>query len=250
MSRKRSIQEEGRTFQSRWKLDYFCTEINNEIICLLCQKKIGAAKEYNINRHYNTKHYEEYNVFEGIIREEKFEKLLSSFNSQHTFFSKLSIRNKSLTRVSYEISYILGCRGKPFSDGELIKDCMIRAAELICPEVRQKFADIPLSRNTVAERIGDISDNLTSQIRDLATKFMSFSLAVDESTDIRDVAKVSVFFRGCDIDMNITEELLDIIPLKATTMGKDIFEAVMRLLEYQHFPLEKLVSVTTDGAKS
>lgn len=250
MTRKRSIQQEGRIFQNRWKLDYFCTEINNEIICLLCQKKIGAIKEYNISRHYNTKHYEEYNVFQGIVREEKLDKLISSFHSQLNFFSKLTVRDKSLTRASYEISYILGCRGKPFSDGELIKDCMVRAVELICPEARQKILNIPLSRNTVAERIGDISDNLTSQIRDLATKFMSFSLAVDESTDIRDVAQVSVFFRGCDIDMNITEELLDIIPLKGTTKGKDIFDAVMQLLDDQNFPLEKLVSVTTDGAKS
>lgn len=50
--------------------------------------------------------------------------------------------------------------------------------------------------------------------------------------------------------MNITEELLDIIPLKYTTTGQNIFDAVFSLLEQEGFPIDRLISVTTDGAKS
>ncbi|KAI0979335.1 hypothetical protein GJ496_010233 [Pomphorhynchus laevis] len=70
----------------------------------------------------------------------------------------------------------------------------------------------------------------------LSTTTMSLLLAVDDSSHIRDVAQVSVFLRACDVDMNITEELLDIISLKGTKTGKDIFEAVFRLLKDQKFP--------------
>lgn len=50
--------------------------------------------------------------------------------------------------------------------------------------------------------------------------------------------------------MRITEELLDIIPLYGTTTGEDIFDGVLGILRKFNLPLDRLVSVTTDGAKS
>lgn len=44
------------------------------------------------------------------------------------------------------------------------------------------------------------------------------------------------------------EELLTLLPLKTTTRGVDIWKAVKEFLVEKKVLLEKLVSVTTDGA--
>lgn len=39
------------------------------------------------------------------------------------------------------------------------------------------------------------------------------SSTIDESTDIRDMAQLSVFIRGCDANFTVSEELLEVIPI-------------------------------------
>ena len=45
-----------------------------------------------------------------------------------------------------------------------MKTCMLIAAEEICPEKHQNFANISLSRNTVVDRICDLSENVQQQL--------------------------------------------------------------------------------------
>jgi hypothetical protein len=47
----------------------------------------------------------------------------------------------------------LAKRGKAFSDGSLIKECIIQAVEEICSERIDTFKNISLSANTVTRRI-------------------------------------------------------------------------------------------------
>lgn len=65
----------NRKFQEKWKINYFCEYISNSIFCLICYEKISMLKEYNIKRHYETKHKERYHQLEGKLRKEKFEQL-------------------------------------------------------------------------------------------------------------------------------------------------------------------------------
>ena len=55
--------------------------------------------------------------------------------------------------------------GKPFAEGEFIKECMLQAASIVCPEKRAQFASISLSPNTVAERVTELSGNIYGQLR-------------------------------------------------------------------------------------
>lgn len=57
-----------------------------------------------------------------------------------------------------------------------------------------------------------------------------------------------IFLRGVDDNFCITEELLDLRSLKATTTGKDIFEAVSDAIDKMELKWDKLCGVTTDGA--
>ncbi|XP_067932713.1 general transcription factor II-I repeat domain-containing protein 2-like [Watersipora subatra] len=78
-----------------------------------------------------------------------------------------------------------------------------------------------------------------------------YSLAFDESTDIRDTAQLAVFIRAVDKDFNVTEELLDLNSLNATARGVDIFEGVQASLQKMGIEdFSKCVSLCTDGAAS
>ena len=57
-----------------------------------------------------------------------------------------------------------------------------------------------------------------------------FSLAWDEGTDASDTAQLSVFTRVIDSEFTITEELPSLVPMKGTTTGKDLLDAVFRVI--------------------
>ncbi|GFV22629.1 uncharacterized protein TNCV_2078191 [Trichonephila clavipes] len=91
--------------------------------------------------------------------------------------------------------------------------------------------------------------NITTQhIEDL--KLVSvLSIAVDESCDINDTAQVSLFVRFIS-HSGPEEELLLLLPLKGQMRGEDIANAVIECMDKHHIPLNKIVSISTDGAKS
>ncbi|XP_077957581.1 general transcription factor II-I repeat domain-containing protein 2-like [Gasterosteus aculeatus] len=124
-----------------------------------------------------------------------------------------------------------------------MKTCMLKAAEIVCPEKRQAFANISLTRNTVTDRIGDLSADLDSQKKHKVKSFVAFSVAIDESTDITDVAQLAIFIRGVD-------EFLELVPMTDTTTANDIFSAVVEALDRVGVDWTRDVSVATDGAPS
>ena len=54
---------------------------------------------------------------------------------------------------------------------------------------------------------------------------------MDESTDVSDTAQLAIFFRGISQDFEITEEFASLVPMKDTTTGADLLEAVHRVLQ-------------------
>ena len=53
-NKKRKVDTESRTFQEKWTIDYFFTQINEKPVCLLCSESVSVMKEYNVRRHYVT----------------------------------------------------------------------------------------------------------------------------------------------------------------------------------------------------
>lgn len=152
-------------------------------------------------------------------------------------------------RASYKCSMRIVKAGKPFAAGNLIKDCLVDSAACICPaDLTEKFEKISLSPQTVARRVEDMASDMEQQLMERAANFVSFSIALDETTDVSDVAQLVLFIRGVDDNLRVTEEFLDLIPLKDTTTGLDIFLAVENVFESMGLKWERLASVTTDGA--
>ena len=60
--------------------------------------------------------------------------------------------------------------------------------------------------------------------------FVSWSFAIDESTDVKDVAQLAIFIKGMDKELKETEELLSLQCMKDTTTGAKIFLKFSMLL--------------------
>lgn len=249
-SKKRTLMEEKRVFQDKWENLYFFTEVKDKIQCLICQQTIAVPKEYNVRRHYDTMHREKYDAFTGKIREEKVQQLKAAFAKQRNLFSGINKSSEDSVRASFVISEMIAKSSRPFTEGLFIKECLMKASEILCPDRKKVFEGISLSANTVACRITDLADNVQKQLIQMAKDFEVFSIALDESTDVSDTAQCAVFIRGVDCNLNITEELLDLMPLKGTTTGRDIFQGLEECIEKAALPWNKLVSLATDGAPS
>jgi len=248
LSRKRKLVDERRVFQEKWENLYFFTEVRDKIQCLICQQTIAVPKEFNLRRHYETMHREKYDKYTGKIRDEKVNQLKIGFDKQRNFFSNLSKFAENSVKTSFELSLMIAESSRPFTEGPFIKECFLKASEILIPDKKKLFESISLSANTVASRITDLAENVKKQLIEKAGYFEAFSIALDECTDLVDTSQCTIFIRGVDSKFNVTEEFLDLVPLKNTTTGRDLFKGLEECLEKAGLPWNKLVSMVTDGA--
>jgi hypothetical protein len=75
-----------------------------------------------------------------------------------------------------------------------------------------------------------------------------YSLQFDESTDVADTAQLAVMVTMVFSDNSTKEVILTILPLKRKTRGEDIYHALKDYASHINLPLQKRVSITTDGA--
>ncbi|XP_067132473.1 protein FAM200C-like [Centruroides vittatus] len=93
-----------------------------------------------------------------------------------------------------------------------------------------------------------MSSNITNQQVTNLKLVSALSRAVDESCDINDTAQVSLFVRFIS-STGPKEELLGLLPLKGQAR-EDLANAVIECIEKHHIPLDKIVSISTYGAKT
>ncbi|UYV64743.1 EPM2AIP1 [Cordylochernes scorpioides] len=250
MEKKRKIDSECRKFKDQWNIQYFVIESSNKALCLICNESIAVLKEYNMKRHYETKHSQNYSKYTGIVRTEKFEALKRGLKSQQSLFTKVKTEQEAATRASFRVALEIAKRGKPFTDGEMIKECIIAVVEEMCPEKVNLLKTVSMSANTVARRVENIAENISSQLLDKNGHVEWFSLALDESTDVSDTAQVLIYIRGVDKSYEVHEELLDMYSIHGTTTGTDIFKGVEMPINKKNLRWKNLKCITTDGGKN
>jgi hypothetical protein len=58
---------------------------------------------------------------------------------QQNTFTVATKTNEAAVQASFIISQIIAKKSKPFTDGEYVKECIIKAAEILCPKKQQLF---------------------------------------------------------------------------------------------------------------
>ena len=80
--------------------------------------------------------------------------------------------------------------------------------------------------------------------------FVSWSFAIDESTDVKDAAQLAIFIKRADKELNDTEELLSLQCMKYTTTGANIFSEVLNTFDKFGLDLSILCKIATDGDRA
>ncbi|XP_076811806.1 general transcription factor II-I repeat domain-containing protein 2-like [Clavelina lepadiformis] len=137
---------------------------------------------------------------------------------------------------------------KPYDDGTWAKEILVKAAEKLAPKSVHLFQKLSLSRPTVCERIQEMGQDIEDNLKKRAGKFVNFSLCLDETTDIKNIAQLAIFFRGITSDFHIEENLLSLESIHGTTRGEDLLQKLLQALGKFNLPLDKLCGVATDGA--
>ncbi|XP_022175759.1 general transcription factor II-I repeat domain-containing protein 2-like [Myzus persicae] len=228
------------------------TEIarSRKAVCLVCRETVSVFKEFNIKRHYETKHEAKFGNLKGELRVTKLEAFKKDIHTQNVsnLFKKQNSTKTNVVQASYKVANLIASETKPLSEGDFIKKCILTVVEEIIPEKLELFKEISLSRNTITRRVENIGNNILTQLQNKARDFKYFSLALDESTDITDTAQLLIIIRGIDINFNITEELASLKSMHNRTTGADIFEKVDLCLQDLKLDWKNLSCITTDGA--
>ncbi|XP_048357110.1 general transcription factor II-I repeat domain-containing protein 2B-like [Sphaerodactylus townsendi] len=161
----------------------------------------------------------------------------------------------STTYASFVAAQEIVRHGKPFTDGDYIKESFIKISEHLFAdfknkrEIVQKIREMPLSARTVKERTIKMAENITKhQVKDINAA-AAYSIACDESEDNTDIEQIALFCRYVN-SAGPQEEMVDLVPLKCQTRREDICEAVLDCLRAKGINTTHLVSVATDGAPS
>ncbi|KAK7896044.1 hypothetical protein WMY93_021369 [Mugilogobius chulae] len=208
-----------------WEEDYFFVSSNAKLICLICNATVAIAKRGNLERHFKTTHarYEKDFPAKSALRSAKVRELKAQLAAQQAIFTRPLHQIKAATIASFRVANVLIRHKKPFSDSEVVKEAFLEAADTLFNDFRNKtelmkvIKDVQLSRRTTTKRCEFMAADIKEQLRRDIDKWEAFSLQLDESTDVKDIAQLSVFIR-------------------------------MNLVKQAEIPLFKLVSITTDGA--
>ncbi|XP_075213715.1 uncharacterized protein LOC142319926 [Lycorma delicatula] len=139
----------------------------------------------------------------------------------------------------------LQCTKKPFEDGNIIKESMLAASEILFQELKNKneimlaIQEVQLPRNSVTRRIEAMSEDIRAQLKDDLQKCVLLSLQSDESTDTCNVAQTNILIRIVFNDCSAKEDIMSILPLKGNAR-EDIYQVIKNRITEINLPLQKL----------
>ena len=185
------------------------------------------------------------------VRKQKCESLLASFQRSQAIMVRSMTEQQRCTEASFRVSWLINRHKMPFETGYVVKECMIEASKALFTDnkIANAFESVPLSNDTTTRRTEKIAEDLRKTLVQKLRNAENISICVDESTDITDIAQLSVFVRFFDHDsQQFCEELLALLPMLDTTTGQDIFNKINEFFTKNKIPLNKVTSLVTDGA--
>ncbi|XP_008181904.1 EPM2A-interacting protein 1-like [Acyrthosiphon pisum] len=128
LSKKRKIDSENKKFMNKWN-ELYCFVLPERVgaipVCLICNSTVAIIKSGNLKRHYENTH-----------------------KDFHTKFppGNESEQEKS-TKAALRVCWVLNKHQKPFSDSEIVKECMLEVVTALFQENKKivtSIQDIPL----------------------------------------------------------------------------------------------------------
>lgn len=214
--------------------------------CVLCTEVLAheSLKPTKMDRHLKTKHplHADKSV-EFFVRKE------GELNGQRSVVNEQTTVSVRAQLASYEVAYLIAKSKKPHTIGEtLIRPAAFAMTRAMHSEkIASALNAIPLSNDTISRRIDDMASDIKCQLIERIKKSGTFSLQLDESTDISNAAQLLVFVRY-SFEGKLHEDMLFCAALEGTCTGNDIFRKLDG--EMREFGLcwEHCVGVCTDGA--
>ena len=94
--------------------------------------------------------------------------------------------NERALKGGYQIAELIAKSKKPHTVAEtlILPACKAIVNEMLASDAAQEIAKVPLSNNTIARRIDDMSADIESIVLEKVRISGKFALQLDESTDI------------------------------------------------------------------
>ncbi|GFU07795.1 general transcription factor II-I repeat domain-containing protein 2A [Trichonephila clavipes] len=223
----------------------------DKAVCVLCSGTV-VYRTSSVKRHFETNH----KSFCEKSEPEQKELIASAIkdrNKQSTSMFKYVSKNCHTSAASYSAANAIARHGKPFQEGEFLKEAWLACAPSLFDDfdnkdkIIQRIKDVPLSRNTMKDRILKLAENVTDHQKNDTTPLLLYRYVLTNVLTLLNSARLAVFARYC-VGNIIKEELIAITLLLTTTKGTDICTAVRNSLAEKEIDLEKIFSVATDGA--
>jgi len=217
-------------------------------LCVICKETLSnqSLKPSLLKRHQQTKHPETENKpIEFFQRKTEF------FKKESNCMTHFTNTDSKYLKASYLASFRIVKDRKPHTVGEtLILPAAKDMVQTVLGEKAAKELDkIPLSNNSVKRRIDTMASNIEEILVTQLKMCSNFSLQVDESTDITNMAQLLVFIRY-DYDNVLNEEYLFCKSLESNTNAENIFKIIDDYLSTLGLPWKKCVGICTDGAQA
>ena len=171
-----------------------CDKLDNAQ-CTFCNAILGndSLKPSKLKRHKELKHKENMDSVEAF-------KAKRARNDMKRTLPGLGfyLTSQPLLRASYEVSLMIGKAKAPHTAGEkLIKPNAVKMAQILLGRNEAKRIDsVPLSDDTVNNRIADIVHDILSQlIAQIQDSPCTIGLQFDETTDIKSISQSVAYVR-------------------------------------------------------
>ena len=210
---------------------------------VLCVFSNEAMKPSRLQDHLNRMHPNKIGSDFKKLRDEK-----AKQPTIGSLFRQTDKQQENGLIASYNISNLIAKTAQPHTIGE---DLVLPAAKEIIETVLQQSASsvlraVPLSNDTVARRIDEMSSDVLKQLVDILS-VTKHSLQIDESTLSNNESLLLGYVRFVH-NMQAQEEMLFAISLPADTRATTVFNAVERFYEEKEIPMQNILQCATDGA--
>uniref|UniRef100_A0A671KM04 DUF4371 domain-containing protein n=1 Tax=Sinocyclocheilus anshuiensis TaxID=1608454 RepID=A0A671KM04_9TELE len=185
----------------------------------------------------------------GEISKEYFLRKKYGLQAQQKVITSLSTQSKVTLKASYMVAAHVARSKKAFTIAKelILPSAVDRCRELLGDAAATKIQSIPLSNDTMARRIVDMSDDTECQLVERIKASPYFAIQLDESTDISNVMLLLVFVRYCT-DSNLCEDLLFCKELPTRTVADNVMHCLDEYFTEKGLDWKYCSGICTDNA--